>query len=406
MIRTALKFGAFSLVCLAVTIYLAFTIGNIRIQDPLGRDYYTLSATFDDVTGLAVNDNVKIAGVVVGKVSAISVEQGRARVSFQVQNSYKVPSDSTTSIRWRNLIGQRYLYLNAGSAPDMLRNGDSFDRACTAAITTRCTASVVDLGALFNRLGPIVGALDSKKINDFLDTVSQALNGNTDKVSQAIDDLSVLAKALGERDQTIARLVDNLNTVAGAITNRDQQIRVMLDNLVLISQTFSDNTQTLDTALQELSRFSTNLSSVLTGNRSELDRIISNLELVTREVVAPKLSTLGEALSILDTTSKAIFESSDLGEWLNQSILCAAVGPPQAAGTVLGSLAGSNCTGLGNVGSSGAGVLPPGAPAAPAAAAATGPTSAPSGPASIGTEAGSQQAGTTALFNLLSGAVK
>jgi phospholipid/cholesterol/gamma-HCH transport system substrate-binding protein len=282
----------------------------------------------------------------------------------------------------------------------MLRGGDAFDKPCSSTVATRCTFAVVDLGELFNRLGPIVSALDSKQVNDFLDTVSQALDGNTDKVGKAIDDLAVLAKALGERDQTIGRLVENLNTVAGTITNRDQQIRVMLDNLVLVSQTFSANTQTLDTALTEFGRFSTNLSAVLSGNRGELDRIISNLELVTSEVVGPKLGTIDSALRQLDMTAKSIFESSDLGEWLNQSILCAGVGPPGPGGSVLGGPAGSNCTGLSNVGSSGGGVL--GSASTPAASAPQQPPH----PASIGTQAGSQDAGIAALVNLLTGVLK
>ncbi len=57
------------------------------------------------------------------------------------------------------------------------------------------TTSVIDLGELFNRLGPIVNSLDSKQINDFLDTESQALDGQQDKVGKAIDDLAVLTKA-------------------------------------------------------------------------------------------------------------------------------------------------------------------------------------------------------------------
>ena len=72
MIRIALKFGAFVLVCLFFTLYLAFTIGNLDARDPLGRNTYKVTASFDDVTGLLPNDNVKVAGVVVGKVTKVS----------------------------------------------------------------------------------------------------------------------------------------------------------------------------------------------------------------------------------------------------------------------------------------------------------------------------------------------
>lgn len=321
MIRTALKFGGFVLVCLSFTLYLAFTIGNISIRDPLARDYYTLNASFDDVTGLLPNDNVKIAGVVVGKVKSITVVDGRAKVSFSVKKGISLGDDTTAAVRWRNLIGQRYIYLYPGrNTVTRLVGGNDI----------KATESVVDLGELFNKLGPIVGALDSRQVNDFLDTITQALDGNQDKLGKAIDDLGVLMKGLGTRDASIGRLVENLNTVAGVITNRDQQIRVMLDNLVLISSTFSANTDILDTALSEFGDFSTNLNAILSNNAGEIDRIISNLDLVTSEVVGPKLAELDSALKGIDLASRVVFNSSRLGEWLNEAILCVGTGPPDA----------------------------------------------------------------------------
>jgi hypothetical protein len=86
VIRVAVKFGAFVVVCMTITVYLAFTIGNIRIDDPFGRQRFQLTASFDDVTGLLVDDNVKVAGVVVGKVTRIRTEAGRAHVTFQVDD--------------------------------------------------------------------------------------------------------------------------------------------------------------------------------------------------------------------------------------------------------------------------------------------------------------------------------
>ncbi|MEY2423951.1 MAG: phospholipid/cholesterol/gamma-HCH transport system substrate-binding protein [Acidimicrobiaceae bacterium] len=333
MIRTAIKFGVFVAICLSFTLYLAFTIGNISIRDPLARDYYTLNASFDDVTGLLPNDNVKIAGVVVGKVKSISVVDGRAKVSFTVKKSIALADDTTAAVRWRNLIGQRFVYLYPGrNTVTRLVDGKDIN----------ATQSVVDLGQLFNELGPIVSAIDEHQVNDFLDTITQALDGNTDKLGKAIDDLGVLMKGLGSRDESIGRLVANLNTVAGVITNRDQQIRVMLDNLVLISAAFSANTDTLDTALQEFGDFGANLHAVLANNAAEIDRIISNLDLVTAEVVGPKLAELDSALKGVDQASRVIFNSSRLGEWLNQAILCFRNGPPdpttvchQPPGTVL-----------------------------------------------------------------------
>lgn len=330
MIRTAVKFGGFVAVCLAFTLWLAFTIGNISFAKR-----YTLSAKFDDVTGLLPDDNVKVAGVVVGKVKQIEVERGKARVTFTVDKDVRLPTDSSAAIRWRNLIGQRYLYLYPGTGRTVLLNGD----------TVRNTTSVIDLGQLFNRLGPIIASINPKDVNTFLDSVTQALDGNEDKIRSSLDDLAVVAKGLGERDQAIGRLVENVNTVAGAIVDRDAQIRTMLDNLVDISQTFSANTDVLNQAITQLGDFSTNMSTILDGNRAEIDRLLTNLDAVVA-TVGGKLDKVDTALANLPAAVRSIFLSSRNGEFLNQAILCADTGPPPAGSScktpiVKGSPAGS-----------------------------------------------------------------
>ena len=95
MIRTMIKLVAFFAVCALFTAYLAFTIGNIHLFEHT----YKLTASFDDATGLLKDDNVKVAGVVVGKVGSVKISQGRANVEFSVKDSVKVPTDSSVAIR-------------------------------------------------------------------------------------------------------------------------------------------------------------------------------------------------------------------------------------------------------------------------------------------------------------------
>jgi phospholipid/cholesterol/gamma-HCH transport system substrate-binding protein len=307
-----LKVAGFLVVTGAFTAWLAITIGNIQF-----RDTYTLTATFDDVTGLAMDDNVKVAGVVVGKVRGIEIIEGRARVRFTVDRDVDVPVDSEAAIRWRNLLGQRYLYVYPGESPEHLGGGDAIAE----------TRSVIDLGELFNRLGPIVAAIDPKQVNVFLDSVTAALDGNEQRLAQAIDDLGSFAAAIATRDEQIGSLVEDLDVVAGTIADRDRQIRQVLDDLVVLATTFSANTDVVDAAVLDLGRFSAALGELLAANRSEIDGSLTSLATLL-ETVRGKLGTLDGALEHLDDTSEAIFRSASYGEWLNQTILCAAFGPP------------------------------------------------------------------------------
>lgn len=321
MIRTAVKFGIFVLVCLLFTGYLAFTIGNLDVRDPLGRNTYNVTATFDDVTGLLVDDNVKVAGVVVGKVTSVRTEAGRAVVSFDLHNDHAdIPKDSKAAIRWRNLIGQRYVYLYPGGSPEALQDGDVIAE----------TASVIDLGELFNRLGPIVGSIDPAQVNEFLDTITSALDGREDSLGQALDDLAHLTSGLASRDDAIQRLITNLDTVAQTLNRRDAQIEAMLQNLITLSDTFGDNTATLDAAFVELTSFGNDLDRLLHTNRDEIDRLLGNLALVT-DTVHSKLPQLDTALANLAEASAAIFRAGNRGEFLNQKILCVFIAPPASS---------------------------------------------------------------------------
>jgi phospholipid/cholesterol/gamma-HCH transport system substrate-binding protein len=320
MIKVALKFGAFVLVCLLFTGYLAFTIGNLDIRDPLGRDTYDLTASFDDVTGLLVNDNVKVAGVVVGKVTNVTTSDGRAVVEMQIDGDHAdLPKDSSAGVRWRNLIGQRFVYLYPGESAEALQDGDVIE----------ATTSVVDLGELFNRLGPIVGAIDPAQVNDFLDTMTEALEGREDQVGATLDDLATLTSGLASRDEAIQRLITNLDTVAQTVNRRDAQIEAMLGNLITLSETFGDNTATLDAALVELGSFGAELSEILDSNADEIDRLLTNLAAIT-DTVEGRLPELGVALAGLGDANAAVFRAGNRGEFLNQKILCAFVGPPES----------------------------------------------------------------------------
>lgn len=308
---TAARLSLFLALCLFFTALLAFTIGNVNYRDPLDRNTYTVNAMFDDVTGLLPNDNVKIAGVAIGKVSGVRLVDGRAKVSMKLRNGYRVPSDTEAAIRWRNLLGQRYVYLYPGTSPVVMEKGATIEK----------TRSVVDLGELFNRLGPIVRAIDPQQVNTFLDSIVQALDGNEGAVRSAIADLGTVATAIATRDQAIGRLLDNLATVSDAIVDRDAQIRQTLDNLVALATTFSENTAVVDQAITDLGSISQDLGDLLRANRSQVDSIIGNLVVVVKTVQA-KQPQLNSVLGNLDQASAALFRSARYGEWLNQAIPC------------------------------------------------------------------------------------
>ncbi|QFG27338.1 MCE family protein [Actinomadura sp. WMMB 499] len=301
-----LKFVVF----VAVTGVLTFFIGQ-QILGTSFADRYRLTATFDDVTGLVEGDQVKVAGTPVGRVEGIDLVRGKAVVDMTVDTELKIPQDSSAAIRWRNVMGQRVVYLEPGTSKEMLDDGDRVPH----------TQSVVDLGAIVNSLGPLTRNLDPNQLNKILFSFSQALEGNEQNISVLTDNLDVLLQTFASRKDTIRKMIDDYETVSGAVATRDKQIAASIDNLESLVTVFADNRTLLENATVQISGVTTNLNRVLGGNDAQLARIIRNLGELS-ETFRLNVDQLEQMVQKLPLTLRQLFSAANGGHFLRTNALC------------------------------------------------------------------------------------
>jgi phospholipid/cholesterol/gamma-HCH transport system substrate-binding protein len=303
---TILKF----LVFVVLTGLLTFYIG----QQILGTSFesrYKLSATFDDVTGLLEGDQVKVAGTPVGQVKSIKVVRGKAVVGLAVDDEVKMPSDSTAAIRWRNVMGQRVIYLEPGTSQNKLGDGDRVLH----------TRSAVDLGDIVNSLGPLTRNLDPNQLNKILFSFSQALDGNEQNISMLTDNLALLLQTFAARKNTIKGMIDDYETVSDAVATRDRQIAASVDNLASLTKVFANNRKLLENAIVEIGGVTTNLNQVLGGNDAQLARIIGNLGRFA-ETFRLNVDQLEKMVQQLPLTLRELFAAANGGHYLRTNALC------------------------------------------------------------------------------------
>jgi phospholipid/cholesterol/gamma-HCH transport system substrate-binding protein len=113
--------GVFGLIGIAALSVLAFTLGRIPL---IAKPHYDLSAMFDNVSGLKVNDAVQIAGVRVGKVAEILLSQKneRAQVTLEIHDGITIDDDAIASIKTSGIIGDKYVAISIGGG-DPLKDG-------------------------------------------------------------------------------------------------------------------------------------------------------------------------------------------------------------------------------------------------------------------------------------------
>lgn len=309
----SLKFGIFALVCLAFTGLLVAVIGNFSFKDRTGY-----AATFEDVQGLLVNDDVKIAGVTLGRVEAIGHEPGGAvRVEFTVRDDVDLPQDSVVSVRWRNVTGLRYLYVEPGGAPETVAANHTFPPEQTRA--------PADLGSLLQRIVPFIEALEPSLQNQVLEALSTALVGREGEVRELIRDGAELTNAVASREAEIERLLQNSVTVLDAYAQREDQLRGLIDSFAEVASTLRERNDELDSAIVSIADGQEELRRFVDANDDEIRLALDGLEDLTGV-----LRSDAEGLErVLETSPRGLVGYhliSRTGQWFNIRAIGTSVG--------------------------------------------------------------------------------
>jgi phospholipid/cholesterol/gamma-HCH transport system substrate-binding protein len=140
MEKTKLEFivGVFVLVGMVCLGYLSIKLGKLEL---IGGNVYEVIAQFNTASGLKAGSSVEIAGVEVGRVRAITLNEDRAAVILAVDDKVKLYTDTIASIKTRGIIGEKFLALSPGGGGDPLKPGD----------TIRDTESGLDLEELVSQ---------------------------------------------------------------------------------------------------------------------------------------------------------------------------------------------------------------------------------------------------------------
>jgi len=130
-----LAVGVFLLIGIFSLIYISVKLGKLEV---LGNEGYTLYASFENAGGLKSGANVEIAGVKIGKVDGVKLNNYQALVGLTIARNVKIQDDAIASIKTEGLLGEKYLEITPGASDKLLRNGG----------TIRETESAVDIQEL------------------------------------------------------------------------------------------------------------------------------------------------------------------------------------------------------------------------------------------------------------------
>ncbi|MEW2355544.1 MCE family protein [Spirillospora sp. NPDC029432] len=311
-IGLALKLGTFVLVTGVLTAFIGAQIARVGTGGG-----WTVSATFDDASGLAEGDQVKIAGAPVGRVDGLKIVEGRARVTMTVNASVTVPADSEAAIRWRDAMGSRVVYLIPGTSPARMRPGAHITR----------TRSVVDAAALINQLAPLTQSVNPKQVNAVLGSLAQALDGNAAEIDRLLVGVDTLSSTIAARRGTLKQMLADYATITEVIARRDKQIAKAIDDLVTLSGAFTGNRRLIDQAIVQLAAMARTSDKVLAGNSAELAQVITRLSTFTAGV-RRNTGTVADVMDSAAPKLRRIFAAVDNGRFIESAMPCITLAAP------------------------------------------------------------------------------
>lgn len=303
---TAIKLGAFSLVLLLFTAIIIVVFGQMRFDRTTGY-----SAIFSNASGLRPGQFVRASGVEVGKVSKIELIDGgsRVKVDFKVDRSLPLFDESTASVRYLNLIGDRYLELKRGDSDRRMPGG--------ATIPVERTEPALDLDALIGGFRPLFRALDPDKVNNIAQSIITVFQGQGGTINDILDQTASLTSALADRDQAIGEVIRNLNTVLDTTVKHQKQFDETLVNFEKLITGLKNRADPIATSVADISDAAGTVSDLLADNRPLLQDTVGYLE-ATQQPLVDQREQLNDILVRLPNALKIIGRAGGVyGDFFN-----------------------------------------------------------------------------------------
>lgn len=315
-----IKLLIFVLVTVSATAVLGFTIANVNFAG--ANDY---SARFSDVTSLHVGDDVRIAGVKVGQVKQISVvDRQQAQVKFSVENDVRLPASVAASIKYLNLVGQRYLALDQGTG-----DPNAFLPA-GGQIPLAQTRPALNLTQLFNGFKPLFTALSPTDVNQLSYEIIQVFQGEGTTVQDLLANTASLTTTIANKDQVIGQVINNLNTVLDTVNAHAGQLSSLIVTLQQLVTGLAQDRQPISDAIGALGNLASTTAGLLNQGRAPLQADIAGLGTLSQNLNNNQ-GTVQHFIQYLPQKLNALIGTASYGSWLN-FFMCSVGGQLTQAG--------------------------------------------------------------------------
>lgn len=276
------KLIVFTVFSVLLAAYLFVIVGDVH---PGKRTSY--GAIFTNVSGLKSGDDVRVASVAVGKISSTKLrDDGTVLVKFDIPKKIGLSTSTTATVRYKNLIGDRYLALER---PD---NSADIRLSPGGTIAANRTAAALSLDTLLNGFKPLFVGLAPREINMLSEQLVQVLQGQASAVTTLISTIDSFTTTVGAREKLVSDVLTNLDVALNSVTSGDQ-LGTVVDQLSILAKGLDAQAPGLTQAVTSIDGLSNAATGLLQEARTDITPSLRSLDSVA--------STLNDSHDYLQT---------------------------------------------------------------------------------------------------------
>jgi phospholipid/cholesterol/gamma-HCH transport system substrate-binding protein len=285
---------------------LAFKAGDLPVIGG-GDTYY---ANFSEAGGLKANDEVRIAGVRVGKVRGIELAGEVVRVEFQVDEGAKFGPETGAEIRVKTLLGAMFLALEPEGSGQM-EEGEE--------IPVERTESPYDVVEVFEGLAERSGRIDTDQLAESLNTMAALTKNTPEEFQAALKGVSALSANVAARDEELNTLLRNLEKVSGVLGDRSGDIIQLMEDGDLLFRALVARREAVHNLLVATSQLSKQLTGLVQDTRADLKPALDNLKSVV-DLLNANEENIDNSLRLMAPFYRVFANTLGNGPWFDTII--------------------------------------------------------------------------------------
>lgn len=315
--RNPIRIGLASIAVLGVLLLATYYLKKL----PFVSDTYRLTAEFADAAGLGPDNEVRVAGIKVGRVTNIELAADRVIVSMDISGGVDIPQDSKAEISLKTILGTKFVTIHArGDAPPFEAGGR---------IPLAQTSIPFEIYQIANAAVDLLTDVDGAQLNDAFDALADLTVDPKRNLARTVEGAADVLDTLAGKREAIDTVIQKGEEVLATLDESAPAIQAVLKNTNTVMEVLARRRSTVQRLLRNTELLANQLGTLLKEKRPELDSILNDLN-ATLKLVDASLGQVEEAIRLLGPSSEAFARIAYNGRWASicTMALGASVLPP------------------------------------------------------------------------------